>query len=117
MPQVEQSLDIYQNANETIMIAVKDDNGDPMDLTLATGICWILSKGDTEVARYDLTDTELAIAAADSTDDGIQIELPSAVTGALTLGKLYRHQAWATINAKSKPVSEGDVTVLRGDGC
>ena len=117
MPQVDQDITIYQNANEPILIAVKDDNNDPMDLTLADDVCWILSRGDTEVVRYDLSDAELAIAAADDTDDGIQIELPTTITGALNLGRLYRHQAWATFANKPKPVSVGAVTVERGDGC
>ena len=117
MPTIDQDLTIYQNANEPILIAVKDDNDDPMDLTLATDICWILSKGDIEIVRYDLADIELAIAAADDTDDGILIDLPTTITGVLELGRLYRHQAWVTITAISKPVSVGAVTVERGDGC
>lgn len=117
MPQVEQSLEIYQNADEYILIAVKDENDSPVDLTTFDGLCWILSKGDEEVERYDLSDSELVIADAEATDDGVKVHLSKTITKELELGGIYRHQAWGTLTGDSRPLCVGDVTVLRGDGC
>jgi hypothetical protein len=117
MPQVDQNVEIYQGADEYILIAVKDEDGLAVDLTTFDGLCWILSKGDSEVERFDLTDAELIIADADDTNDGLKVHLDKTVTADLDLGGLYRHQAWGTLSGDSRPLSVGIVTVLRGDGC
>jgi len=117
MPRVDQDLTIYTNADEPFTFAVKDSNGDPMDLTTFDELCWILTRAGSEVLRYALSDSELVIADADGTDDGIRVTLSAAVTGALGLGRLYVHQAWGTLGGVSRPLAIGYATVLRGDGC
>ena len=117
MPQVDQDLIIYQNAAETLTIAVTDDNDVPMDLTTFDSLCWILSRAGQEIVRYTLADPELGIVNVDATDDGLRIVLPPGVTGGLDEGRLYTHQAWATLANAPRPVCIGYVTVLRGDGC
>ena len=117
MPQVDQDLTIYQNADETITIAIKDENDDPMDLKTFDDLCWILTKAGREVVRYDINDSELIIANADDTDDGLRVMLYAPVTSTLRLGRLYTHQAWGTFGGASRPLAVGYVTVKRGDGC
>lgn len=117
MPETNQDFDIYQNATEVINIAVTDAAGTPIDLTTMDSICWVLSRGSTEIVRYTLADPELVIVSIDATNDAMRITLPPATTGALNLGKLYRHQAWVTLAGAPRPVQVGSVTVLMGDGC
>ena len=119
MPSVDQDLDIYTNADEMFTIAVTDTSDVPVDLTTFADLCWILSRRGTEILRYELADPELVIAdvTGAGANDGIRVNLVPAVTTALSLGRLYIHQAWGTIGGRDRPLCVGYVTVLRGDGC
>ena len=117
MPQTDQHIEIYQGADEYILIAVKDEAGSPVDLTTFDSLCWHLMQNDAEVVKYDLTDAELVIADADDTNDAVKVHISKAITAGMDLGGLYRHQAWGTISGDSRPFCVGVVTVLRGDGC
>lgn len=117
MPQVDQDLIIYTNADEIFTIAVKDTDGNAVDLTTFASLCWTLNKGGVEVVKYDDSDSELIIADAEATDDGIRVNLVPAVTGDLECGRLYTHQAWGVVGGRERPLCIGYVTVERGDGC
>jgi spermidine synthase len=115
MPSTGQDFNIYQGAVEVIEIAVTDSTGGLVDLSTFDSLCWILSKDGTEILREP--STELDIINIDGTDDGVRVTLYSSETSELCLGKLYEHQLWGTLSTEARPISVGDVTVLRGDGC
>ena len=117
MPQIDQDLEIYTNADEIFTIAVTDTSDLPVDLTTFDSLCWTLSKGGTVVVHYTSTDAELTTASVDGTDDGLRVNLSPTVTGALDIGRLYIHQAWGTYGGRERPLCVGYVTVNRGDGC
>lgn len=117
MPQVEQSIEIYQNAVEIIVIAITDEHDNPVNLTTFDELCWTFSGLTGEIARYTTADPELVIVDADDTNDGMRITLPASLTAGLSCGRLYTHQAWGTFNLNPRPLCVGYVTVLRGDGC
>jgi len=115
MPSVGQDFNVYQGALEVVEIAVTDSTGGAVDLTTFDSLCWILSKDGTEILRE--TSTEIDIINMDDTNDGARITLYSSETSPLCLGKIYEHQLWGTLSTEPRPISVGEVTVLRGDGC